>query len=196
MLLGPVLGDVTWSIALYAVLSLTVVRLIPVGIALIGTGARRPTVAFLGWFGPRGLASIVFAVLVLEEGGLPHDDLILTTIYLAIGLSVLAHGLTAAPLANRYADWYESHPHDALPPLESSEAREVRWRFGVGHSRGRRQPSSPGPETASHRDSLVVMPRERHVRRECDRNGESDAGRTRRQLELLYERGCNVPEER
>jgi NhaP-type Na+/H+ or K+/H+ antiporter len=132
VLLGPVLGDVTWSVALYAVLSLTVVRLVPVAISLIGTEARRPTLAFLGWFGPRGLASIVFAILVLEEGGLPHDGLILTTTYVTIGLSVLAHGLTAAPLANRYAAWYESHPRDALPSLESSEVREVRWRFGVG----------------------------------------------------------------
>ena len=76
VLLGPVLGDVTWSIALYAVLSLTLVRMFPVALSMIGTGARRPTLAFLGWFGPRGLASIVFAVLVLEEGGLPHDGLI------------------------------------------------------------------------------------------------------------------------
>jgi NhaP-type Na+/H+ or K+/H+ antiporter len=135
VLLGPVLGDVTWSVALYAVLSLTVVRLIPVAIAMIGTGARRPTLAFLGWFGPRGLASIVFAVLVLEEGGLPHDGVILTTTYVTIGLSVLAHGLTAAPLANRYAAWYESHPREALGGLEGSDVREVRWRFGVGHSR-------------------------------------------------------------
>jgi NhaP-type Na+/H+ or K+/H+ antiporter len=135
VLLGPALGDLTWSIALYAVLSLTVVRLLPVAIAMIGTGARGPTLAFLGWFGPRGLASIVFAILVLEEGGLPHDDLILVTTYATIGLSVLAHGLTAAPLANRYADWYEAHPRDALPSLESSEVRDVRWRFGVGHSR-------------------------------------------------------------
>ena len=115
VLLGPVLGDVTWSIALYAVLSLTIVRMLPVAVAMIGTGARRPTVAFLGWFGPRGLASIVFAVLVIEEGGLPHDDLILVTTYFAIGLSVLAHGLTAAPLANRYAAWFESHPREARP---------------------------------------------------------------------------------
>jgi NhaP-type Na+/H+ or K+/H+ antiporter len=132
VLLGPVLGDVTWSVALYAVLSLTVVRLIPVAISMIGTGARKPSVAFLGWFGPRGLASIVFAILVLEEGGLPHDGLILTTTYLTIGLSVLAHGLTAAPLANRYAAWYESHPRDALPDLEGSEVQDVRWRLGVG----------------------------------------------------------------
>ena len=108
---------------------------VTLAVAMIGTGARRPTLAFLGWFGPRGLASIVFAILVLEEGGLPHDGLILTTTYVTIGLSVLAHGLTAAPLANRYATWYESHPRDALPSLESSDVREVRWRFGVGHSR-------------------------------------------------------------
>jgi sodium/hydrogen antiporter len=135
VLLGPALGDVTWSIALYAVLSLTIVRILPVSIAMIGTGARRPTLAFLGWFGPRGLASIVFAVLVLEEGGLPHDDLILVTTYISIGLSVLAHGLTAAPLADRYASWFESHPRDALPSLEGAEVPDVRWRFGVDHPR-------------------------------------------------------------
>jgi NhaP-type Na+/H+ or K+/H+ antiporter len=135
VLLGPMLGDVTWSVALYAALSLTIVRMIPVAIAMIGTDARRPTVAFLGWFGPRGLASIVFAVLVLEEGGLPHDGLILTTTYAAIGLSVLAHGLTAAPFANRYAAWFESHPRDALPTLESSDVRDVRWRSGLGPAR-------------------------------------------------------------
>jgi hypothetical protein len=59
----------------------------------------------------------------------------LTTIYVTIGLSVLAHGLTAAPLANRYADWYESHPRDALPGFEGSEVQDVRWRRGLGHSR-------------------------------------------------------------
>ena len=137
VLLGPALGDVTWSIALYAVLSLTIVRMIPVAIAMIGTGARRPTLAFLGWFGPRGLASIVFAILVLEEGGLPHDGLMLTTIYATIGLSVLAHGLTAAPLANRYASWHESR--EVAPTFEGSEVQDVRWRRGPGH------PPAPDP---------------------------------------------------
>ena len=113
VLLGPALPELTWPIALYAVLSLTVVRMLPVAIALVGTAARRPTVGFLGWFGPRGLASIVFAIILVEEGGLPHDDTILTTVYFTIGLSVLAHGLSAAPLAERYARWFES----------SSEAR-------------------------------------------------------------------------
>ncbi len=132
VLLGPTLGGVSASVALYAVLSLTVVRLVPVAIAMAGTGARLPTLAFLGWFGPRGLASIVFAVLVLEEGGLPHDDLILDTTYITIGLSVFAHGLTAAPLARRYARWFEAHPRDARPTFEGVDVPHLRWRFGFG----------------------------------------------------------------
>ena len=128
VILGPALGDATWAIAAYAVLSLTLVRMLPVGIAMLGTGARRQTVGFLGWFGPRGLASIVFAVILVEEGGLPHDDVIITATVITIGLSVLAHGLTAAPLANRYAAWFESHPRDDQPKLESGAATHVRWR--------------------------------------------------------------------
>ena len=128
IMLGPALGATTWQIALYAVLSLTVVRMLPVAIALVGTAARRPTVGFIGWFGPRGLASIVFAVIIVEEGGLAHEDVIVTTTVLTVALSILAHGLTAAPLAGRYADWFASHPKDSLPTLESSTPTHVRWR--------------------------------------------------------------------
>ena len=71
VLLGPVLEHVSWQIALYAVLSLTIVRMLPVAISLWGTHALGPTVAFMGWFGPRGLASIVFAVMV-EDAHLAH----------------------------------------------------------------------------------------------------------------------------
>jgi NhaP-type Na+/H+ or K+/H+ antiporter len=131
VLLEPALGDLTWSVALYAVLSLTVVRMAPVAVAMLGSGARRPTVAFLGWFGPRGLASIVFALVVLEEGGLPHDEVLLTTIYLTIGLSVLAHGLSAAPLASRYASWFGAHPPGPTAAVESLPGRDVRWRGGA-----------------------------------------------------------------
>ena len=83
---------------LYATLSLTLVRMLPVAVAMIGTGARWRTVTFLGWFGPRGLASIVFAVIVAEQAHLPGTNTILITTFLTIGLSVLAHGITAAPL--------------------------------------------------------------------------------------------------
>ncbi len=134
VLLGPALSDLDWRIGLYAVASLTVVRMLPVALAMLGTGARRPTIAFLGWFGPRGLASIVFAVIVVQEADLPHTTTILLTTYATVGLSVLAHGLTAAPLASRYAAWFASHPRDAMPAMESVPAGTHAWR-GWTHRR-------------------------------------------------------------
>jgi NhaP-type Na+/H+ or K+/H+ antiporter len=128
ILLGPALGELSWEIALYAVLSLTVVRMLPVAIAMLGSRARAPTLGFVGWFGPRGLASIVFAVIVIEESNLPHEHLIVNAIYVTVGLSVLAHGLTAAPLADRYARWYEQQPREKAPPMESAPAEVTRTR--------------------------------------------------------------------
>ena len=72
--------------------------MLPVAVSLIGTGARRPTVAYTGWFGPPGLASIVFGVILVEDADLPHTEPILLAIALTIGLSVFAHGLAAQPL--------------------------------------------------------------------------------------------------
>jgi sodium/hydrogen antiporter len=132
VLLEPALGDLSWQLALYAVLSLTLVRMVPVAAAMVGSGARPRTVAFLGWFGPRGLASIVFALIVVQESALPHQHLIVLAVYLTVGLSVFAHGLSAAPLARRYARWYESHPRDAVPPLESAPADVGRLRGAGG----------------------------------------------------------------
>ena len=66
--ISQVLPDITWRVVLYAVLSLTVVRMLPVAIAMVRSGARWQTLAFMGWFGPRGLASIVFGLLALERG--------------------------------------------------------------------------------------------------------------------------------
>ena len=119
ILLGPALGELSWKLALYAVLSLTLIRMLPVAIAMLGLRARAPTLGFVGWFGPRGLASIVFAVIVVEESNLPHEKLIVLAIYLTVGLSVFAHGISAAPLADRYARWYERHPSGKAPPMES-----------------------------------------------------------------------------
>jgi sodium/hydrogen antiporter len=127
VLLEPTLEALTWRIGLYAVASLTVVRMVPVALAMLGSGARPPTVAFLGWFGPRGLASIVFAVIVVQEADLPHASTILLTTYATVGLSVLAHGVTAAPLARRYAAWFASHP-EGVPEMESVHADPHRWR--------------------------------------------------------------------
>ncbi len=128
VLLGPALGELSWELALYAVLSLTIVRMVPVAIAMLGSHARLPTLGFLGWFGPRGLASIVFAVIVVEESTLPHEHLIALAIYLTVGLSVFAHGLTASPLADRYGRWFERHPRDVGPLMESAPVEVTRIR--------------------------------------------------------------------
>jgi NhaP-type Na+/H+ or K+/H+ antiporter len=137
VLLGPAIGDLTWEIALYAVLSLTLLRMLPVAIALLGTGARRPTVAFLGWFGPRGAASIVFALLLVEEGAaLPNEDVLLTTAFVTVGLSVLAHGVSAAPLATRYADWLDAHPRADVGVETGAGEPGPRWRLAPSEERG------------------------------------------------------------
>jgi len=86
---------------LYAAVSLTLVRMVPVALASLGAGLDRETVLFIGWFGPRGLASLVFALLALEELG-PGADQAVAVIAVTVFLSVLAHGLTAGPLAARY----------------------------------------------------------------------------------------------
>jgi len=91
-----------WSLLLYAVLSLTVVRMVPIALSLLGSGLRIDSVLFLGWFGPRGIASILFAALVVEEADL-LDSSALAAIYLTILLSVFAHGVSANPLAALYA---------------------------------------------------------------------------------------------
>jgi NhaP-type Na+/H+ or K+/H+ antiporter len=90
--------NATWEMFLYAFLSLTLVRMLPVWLALRGTDTRLDEVLFMGWFGPRGLASIVFAIMVIEAG-IPGADLIAVTVACAILLSVLGHGLSAKPLA-------------------------------------------------------------------------------------------------
>jgi len=124
VLLGPELDHLSWQIVLYAGLSLTLVRMIPVAAAMAGSGARKPTVAFIGWFGPRGLASIVFAVIV-EDAHWPHTATILTATYLTVGLSVMVHGASAVPLVRRYASWFSSESGEpGGAPLETVPAHE------------------------------------------------------------------------
>ena len=99
---GLVLTLLTWQVVVYAVLSLTVIRMIPVFLSLTGTGMGSDDKLFVGWFGPRGLASIVFAVMVAHHD-LPGRETIGVTVALTVLLSVIAHGITASPLATAYA---------------------------------------------------------------------------------------------
>ena len=93
----------TLPVFLYAVLSLTVVRMVPVAIALIGTGLSPASVVFMGWFGPRGLASIVLGLVYLEEGMyLPGESTTRLAVIVTVALSIFAHGFSAMPGINLY----------------------------------------------------------------------------------------------
>jgi sodium/hydrogen antiporter len=125
-LLGEVLAFVVWflfgavlvpvafnelspAVSLYALLSLTLVRLLPVALSLVGTGLDRGTVLFIGWFGPRGLASVVFALLAVEElGEVPVVVPAIAAVSFTVLLSVVLHGISAGPLGSRYARFEES----------------------------------------------------------------------------------------
>jgi NhaP-type Na+/H+ or K+/H+ antiporter len=130
------------AVVLYAVLSLTLVRMFPVALALIGAGVDRATVLFVGWFGPRGLASLVFALLALEELG-PGADHAVAAIAVTVLLSVVAHGASAAPLAARYG---ASVAREAEP--EVPDAPEVPVR-GLP---GRRSPEPPSDDGSGNAD--------------------------------------------
>lgn len=103
MVLVPVARD-HWDGAalLYALLSLTVIRMIPVALCLIGTGMDRATVGFIGWFGPRGIASVLYLLIFVGEIGTKGHERILSVIVLAVLLSVFIHGLSAVPLSGLY----------------------------------------------------------------------------------------------
>jgi NhaP-type Na+/H+ or K+/H+ antiporter len=103
-----------WTTLLYAVLSLTVIRMVPVAVAMLGAGMDARTVLFVGWFGPRGLASLVFALITLEELGPAADDVV-AVITGTVLLSVVVHGISAAPLAARYGRSVGTHERVVTP---------------------------------------------------------------------------------
>jgi NhaP-type Na+/H+ or K+/H+ antiporter len=100
---GQFASSMSWEILLYAILSLTIIRVLPIFISLTGLGLDWQTKLFLGWFGPRGLASIVF-VIIFVQAELPETDIIVMTVSTTVVLSVLAHGITANPLAKLYVN--------------------------------------------------------------------------------------------
>jgi NhaP-type Na+/H+ or K+/H+ antiporter len=100
---GQAIGSFSWAILLYSVLSLTVIRMLPVFLSLAGSGIDSEGKLFIGWFGPRGLASIVFAVIVIESG-LPDSGPLVMTVACTIILSIVVHGITANPWARAYGE--------------------------------------------------------------------------------------------
>lgn len=127
LLLAPRLDNLTPTVAIYALASLTVVRMVPVAISLIGKGLAWPTVAYLGWFGPRGLASILFGLAVVEDIELTNEDLVLDVVAWTVAASIVLHGLSAGPAAERYADWFDGRD-DEHPMPEAEQVDEMRPR--------------------------------------------------------------------
>ncbi len=132
---APAVESLTWQIVLYAVLSLTVIRMVPVVVALAGARLGWATTALVAWFGPRGLASVVFALLALEELGSATAGHAVAVITITVLLSVLAHGATADPVASWYADLL-TRPADGraseIPDLP--ERRLIRRTISAAHN--------------------------------------------------------------
>jgi sodium/hydrogen antiporter len=146
---GPVLrGGLHWRPILYALLSLTIIRMVPVALALLGTHFRPDTVAFIGWFGPRGLASVVFTLLVFEDlhGQGPAGGIVEVATW-TILFSVVAHGLSSGPLAS----WYARRLAGCTAPVpELEETPEVRTRQRALHERAWRISDRKGGGAHDH----------------------------------------------
>ncbi|MFF2406625.1 cation:proton antiporter [Streptomyces sp. NPDC058092] len=146
LLFGAVLVPVavhhlTWQATLYAVLSLTAVRMVPVALSLAGSGLDRRTVLFVGWFGPRGLASVIFGLLAVEELDPSASKTIVPVVVCTVLLSVFAHGMTSAPLARRYG----AAPALTAAPQAGPAVNELPVRGIAGTADGHRHSRGDGP---------------------------------------------------
>lgn len=129
--LVPAIETANVNCYIYAVLSLTIIRMLPTALALIGLKLQTSTVLFLSWFGPRGLASLLFALLVVGEFNLPHGEEILTVVVLTVMLSMIAHGISAVPGARLYALLIARHKDADHGPLEHKHSDSHRDKFTV-----------------------------------------------------------------
>jgi NhaP-type Na+/H+ or K+/H+ antiporter len=122
---------ITWEIVLYALLSLTLVRVLPVAFALMGSGLRRESVLFVGWSGPRGLVSIVLALVVVAAlYDIPHRNVIVTTVVTTVSLSVVLHGISGLPLVSWYGRRMEALGAEAP---ENRPVADIPFRLGWSH---------------------------------------------------------------
>jgi NhaP-type Na+/H+ or K+/H+ antiporter len=122
LILGPSVSAITLSMIGFAIVALTLMRMLPVAISLVGTKLGRPTVLYVGWFGPRGLASLVFAGTAVVESDAEGAPLIVAVVSVTVAMSVILHGVSAVPLSRVYARWFKHM--DAEDP-SMPEADEV-----------------------------------------------------------------------
>jgi NhaP-type Na+/H+ or K+/H+ antiporter len=125
VLLPPAIESISPSIVLYAILSLSLVRIIPVAISFIGAKVEPITTLFVGWFGPRGVASILYIFIVLESESLPGLELIYAVVMVTVLFSIFAHGITAAPAAKRYGEHIKGLEHEEKAITERKDVSEM-----------------------------------------------------------------------
>ena len=117
--LAPALSHLSWQVVLYALLSLVLVRPVAVAISMFRSGRRAPTVAYIGWFGPRGIASAILALIVIKKFSLANEGLIILIMTVTVAASVYLHGVTAWPGSNAYANWYQGERDEhAVEPTD------------------------------------------------------------------------------
>jgi len=133
MLLPLAITVAGWREVLYAVLSLVVLRLGSVVLATLGSGAKWPTIAFMGWFGPRGLATVVFTVMLIDEA-VPGGDTIASVAIICVALSAVAHGVSAPPLVSAYSRWWHRVSGSVGPNMEDEDVAEHAHRTATGGS--------------------------------------------------------------
>jgi len=131
VMLAPMLKHITPLMIIYALLSLTIVRMLPVAISMIGTKLQPITVLFMGWFGPRGIASILYVLTVLETEEIAGSEMIFGVAVTTIFLSVMAHGISAAPLAERYGAFISDQIQKGSAVAEALQVSEVPTRRGT-----------------------------------------------------------------
>jgi NhaP-type Na+/H+ or K+/H+ antiporter len=131
VMLAPALKYFNWSIIIYAIISLTVVRMLPVAISMIGTKLKPASTMFMGWFGPRGIASILYVLTVMSTERLNGKDIIFNVVILTVFLSILLHGISAAPLSKKYGEYIAALDRQGLANVEMREVEEVPTRKGL-----------------------------------------------------------------
>ena len=136
VMVGPALDGLGLASVFYALSSLTLVRMVPVWLSLTGLGLEPATRAFLGWFGPRGIASILYGLLLLEGSQLDHQGAVFGVTMLTILLSVFLHGITAWPGVRWYGGWAESMKDEPDQP-EMRPVSEMPVRLPYDESQGR-----------------------------------------------------------
>jgi len=125
VMLPPALDGLNGVVVLYAIISLTLIRMLPVAISMVGARVRPITTTFLGWFGPRGLASILYIFTVLDAEGIPGVDLIYDAAMVTVLFSIYAHGVTAAPGAKWYGRRIADIEKEHRDVREMSEVSEM-----------------------------------------------------------------------